>query len=216
MFILHTARDLFESNFGPVQAIPSSPKMTSLSTSKPNQRTSRHVLAISGSLRAKSINSAVLIALQSLAPKDLPVTVYCSLGELPHFNPDLDGATPPATVINLRNAVDAADALLICTPEYAHGLPGAFKNALDWLVSHPPFLNKPVAIINARPGADYAQASLREILSAMNARVVEGASVTLPLTNNTLDADALRRLPAIREHLLAALAAIQADLSSIV
>ena len=137
------------------------------------------------------------------------MTLFRGLVDLPHFNPDLDTATPPAAVVALREAVDSADALLICTPEYAHGVPGTLKNALDWLVSYPPFLNKPVAIINARPGADYAQASLRETLSAMNARLLDNATVTLPLTSNTLDVDTLIRLPAIREALLPSLTALQ-------
>ncbi len=162
---------------------------------------SLHVLALSGSLRTQSINSAVLLAAQSLASANLTVTIYRGLGDLPHFNPDLDTATPPTTVIALREAINASDALLICTPEYAHGIPGTLKNGLDWLVSYAPFSGKFVAIINARPGADYAQASLREILSAMNARVIEKACVTLPLTNNTLDTTALLKLPVIRERL---------------
>src|SRR5882762_1143612 len=94
------------------------------------------VLALSGSLRAKSINTAVLSAVQSLAPAGLGVTLHRGLGDLPHFNPDLDTATPPAAVAAWREAVNAADVLLICTPEYAHGVPGALKNALDWLVSY--------------------------------------------------------------------------------
>ena len=167
------------------------------------------VLALSGSLRATSINTAVLLTAQSLALAGLTVTLCRGLGDLPHFNPDLDNATPPADVVALREAIDFADALLFCTPEYAHGVPGTLKNALDWLVSHIPFLNKPVAIINARPGADYAQASLRETLAAMNARLIEAASVTLPLTSNTLDTEALRQLPAVRERLQLSLTAIR-------
>jgi len=166
------------------------------------------LLAVSGSLRAKSINTAVLQALQALAPADIGVTVFRGLGDLPHFNPDLDVTPPPAAVAAWRGAVDTATAIVICTPEYAHGLPGSLKNALDWLVSHEPFLNKPVAIINARPGADYAQAALRETLSAMNARLLDDASVTLPLTTNALETAALLRLPAVRGQLETALTAI--------
>ena len=169
----------------------------------------RRVLAVSGSLRVKSINTAVLLAAQSLAPAGLEVTLYRGLGGLPHFNPDLDLEPPPAAVAALRQAVATADALLICTPEYAHGVPGVLKNALDWLVSYEPFINKPVAIINARPGATLALASLRETLSAMNARLLNAASVTLPLTGNSLDAAGLLRLPAVRERLLASLEAIR-------
>ena len=166
------------------------------------------VLAISGSLRARSINTAVLLAAQSLAPAGMTVTLSRDLGALPHFNPDLDLEPPPAPVAAWRQAIAGADVLLICTPEYAHGVPGVLKNALDWLVSHEPFIHKPVAIINARPDATHAPASLRETLSVMNARLLEAACVTLPLTGNSLDATGLLRLPAVRERLLASLEAI--------
>jgi NAD(P)H-dependent FMN reductase len=172
----------------------------------------RRVLAVSGSLRAKSINTAVLLAAQALAPADLTLTLWRGLGDLPHFNPDLDTATPPAAVVAWREAVAAADALLLCTPEYAHGVPGVLKNALDWLVSYEPFLNQPVAIINARPGATVALASLRGTLSVMNARLLDDASVTLPLTSNSLDAHALLLLPAVRERLVTSLGALRAAL----
>lgn len=170
-------------------------------------RTPLRLLAVSGSLRAKSVNTAVLEALQALAPAGLTVTVHRGLGDLPHFNPDLDVAPPPAAVAAWRTATDAADALVFCTPEYAHGVPGSLKNALDWLVSHEAFLHKPVAIINARPGATHALASLRETLAVMNARLLDDASVTLPLTTNTLDAGGLLALPAVRAQLSAALTA---------
>jgi chromate reductase, NAD(P)H dehydrogenase (quinone) len=172
------------------------------------------VLAVSGSLRAKSINTAVLLAAQSLAPADMAFTLWRGLGDLPHFNPDLDTATPPAAVAAWREAVTAAGVLLLCTPEYAHGVPGVLKNALDWLVSYEAFLHQPVAIINARPGATVALASLRETLSVMNARLLDEASVTLPLTSNALDADALLRLPDVRAQLTASLAALQAAVAA--
>jgi chromate reductase len=170
----------------------------------------RRILAISGSLRAKSINTAVLQAMQSIAPATLMVTVYPGLGELPHFNPDLDTDSPPTAILMWREAVRAADALLFCTPEYAHGVPGTLKNALDWLVSYEPFLLKPVAIINARPGATFAHASLRETLGVMNARLLDAASVTLPLATNALDAATLLALPVIRIQLEVAVAALAA------
>ena len=170
------------------------------------------ILAISGSLRAKSINTAVLTALQTLAPANVSVTLYAGLGTLPHFNPDLDVEPPPAPVAALRQAVVSADALVLCSPEYAHGVPGVLKNALDWLVSFEGFPNKPVAIINARPGAEFAVASLRETLAVMNARLLDAASVTLPLTSNTPDAAALLKNEAVRASLEKSLTALQAGL----
>jgi Predicted flavoprotein len=95
------------------------------------------ILAISGSLRAKSSSTSLVEAARLLAPPGVTVTVYDGLGSLPHFNPDLDaeGSVPPAEVGQLRTQIGEADALIISTPEYAHGVPGSLKNALDWLVS---------------------------------------------------------------------------------
>jgi len=168
------------------------------------------VLAISGSLRARSVNTAVLLAARALAPAGLAMELFAGLAALPPFNPDLDVEPSPPAVAGWRSAVAAADTLLFCTPEYAHGVPGTLKNALDWLVSFEGFVGKRVAIINARPGGEHAQASLRETLRVMNARLLEPACITLPLTTNAHDVASLLALPAVRarlEHCLAALAA---------
>lgn len=94
------------------------------------------ILAISGSLRARSSNTELLRAAALVANPSWTFDFYDGLGALPHFNPDLDfeGATPPAAVADLRARIAAADALLICSPEYAHGVAGSMKNALDWMV----------------------------------------------------------------------------------
>src|SRR5271165_5402171 len=91
------------------------------------------ILAISGSLRSTSSNTAVLRAARTVAPSGVDIIIYEGLGALPHFNPDLDGNKPPQSVLELRYEVGLADALLISSPEYAHGVPGCLKNALDWL-----------------------------------------------------------------------------------
>src|ERR1700750_2823244 len=91
------------------------------------------VLAVSGSLRAASINSALCRAAARLSPPGMHVDVFCGLGDLPLFNPDLE-TLPPDAVQSFRSAVGHADALFIASPEYAHGISGAMKNALDWLV----------------------------------------------------------------------------------
>ena len=138
------------------------------------------VLALSGSLRAASINSALLRAAARLAPPEMDVTVFSGIGVLPLFNPDLELELPPH-VITLRTEIAAADALLIASPEYAHGITGAIKNTLDWLVSFEPFANKPVAVINTSPRAHHADAALRETLKTMSAVIVEAASICIPL-----------------------------------
>jgi chromate reductase len=148
------------------------------------------VLAISGSLRAASSNGALLDAAARLAPEGASVERYAGLGELPHFNPDLDGEAPPPAVAAWREALRACDAILLSSPEYVHGVPGSLKNALDWIVSSGEISGKPLALINTSRST-FATPQLREILTTMEARFIEGASITLHLWTNRVDADAI-------------------------
>jgi chromate reductase len=171
---------------------------------------SAKILGISGSLRARSSHTEVLRAVAILAPTSVTVTLFDGLGNLPHFNPDLDveGAEPPAPVQAFRAQVAAADALLICSPEYAHGVPGALKNALDWLVSDPHMVFKPIGLLNTSPHSTHAQASLAETLRTMSTVLVPGASVDLPLAGRRLDAAAIAALPEIATPLRSAVQAL--------
>ncbi|HYX24830.1 MAG TPA: NADPH-dependent FMN reductase [Thermoanaerobaculia bacterium] len=162
------------------------------------------ILAISGSLRAVSVNTAVLRAVQALAPEGVEVILYAGLGDLPHFNPDLE-EHEPAAVTDFRVKVRAADGLLISSPEYAHGVPGVLKNALDWLVGGEEFIDKPVALLNAPPPAEYAQASLTETITVMSGRLVPEASIAVPLRGSKLDAAGIAARPEIAAALREAL-----------
>src|SRR5688572_24611826 len=147
------------------------------------------VLAISGSLRRESSNMALLRAAANVAPAGMEFLFYDGLGTLPHFNPDVDGETdvPPESVREWRAAVAAADAVVICSPEYAHGLPGSLKNALDWLVSSGELTDVPVILLNASPaGGRHAQASLAETLTMLSARVLPEASRMEPFLRRKL------------------------------
>lgn len=146
------------------------------------------ILAISGSLRAASLNSAVLRAAARLAPEGAHIRIYQGLGDLPHFNPDLEGHEADS-VLELRRQLKEADGVLIACPEYAHGLPGTFKNALDWVVASGEFVYKPVALVNVFERSTWAPVLLKETLTMMTANVVEPASVTLGLESNKLGED---------------------------
>jgi len=159
------------------------------------------ILAVSGSLRARSSNTALLEAAAKLAPPGVDVALFEGLAGLPPFNPDVDEAGPPSSVLEWRRRVEAAHGLLICSPEYARGVAGVLKNALDWLVSGPEFYGKPVAVINASQRATAADASLRLILTTMSGKLVEAASVTMPLLGRNLDADDIVADPALAEPL---------------
>jgi chromate reductase, NAD(P)H dehydrogenase (quinone) len=168
------------------------------------------LLAISGSLRRASTNTAALEALARLAPEGVKVLVYRELADLPPFNPDddVEDRPKPEPVETLRALVGASDALVIAAPEYAHGLPGALKNALDWLVASETFAGKPVALVNTSPRAFHAQASLREILSTMAARVTPEAFATISLTGKTMTADEILADPASARRLKEAIEAL--------
>ena len=157
----------------------------------PSVKAPTRVLAISGSLRAASINTAVLEVLARLAPDGVNVLVYRDLASLPPFNPDddIEDGPKPEPVDTFRHLVGASDAIVIAAPEYAHGLPGVLKNALDWLVASETFAGKRVVLVNASPRAFHAQASLREILTTMAARFVTEAFATLPLGAKALSVD---------------------------
>jgi chromate reductase, NAD(P)H dehydrogenase (quinone) len=141
-----------------------------------------HILAISGSLRTGASNTTVLQAAALLAPPGVTITLYDGLGALPHFNPDLDspdGDQLPEIVADLRKQIGHADGVLISCPEYAHGIPGSFKNLLDWLVGSTEFPDKPVALLNTSPMSVHAPAQLAEVLTTMNARLIREASITV-------------------------------------
>lgn len=143
------------------------------------------VLGISGSLRKASINSALLRAAKRLAPSDIELIVFGGVGKLPLFNPDLEAAMP-SPVVALHTEIIRADALIFASPEYAHGVTGAIKNTLDWLVGFEPFVGKHVAVLNASPRAHHADSALRETLKTMSAVIVEPASLSIPLLGTKL------------------------------
>jgi NAD(P)H-dependent FMN reductase len=145
----------------------------------------QRLLALSGSLRGASSNTAILQAARHLLPAGVAIEYYEDLGRLPHFNPDLE-EQPPAEVVQLRRRIGEVDGLLISCPEYARGIPGSFKNALDWLVGSDTFPAKPVALINTSPRASAAQAALRLVLTTMSARLIEEASITVDLLSRRL------------------------------
>lgn len=129
------------------------------------------ITALSGSLRAGSTNSALLRDIGTRVPDRVCFDIF-PLGGLPLFNPDLENDVPDAAA-HFRAVILASDALIIASPEYAHGISGVLKNALDWLVSCEGFAGKPVLVLNNAPRAHHAIAALRETLSTMAARLVD-------------------------------------------
>lgn len=152
------------------------------------------VLAISGSLRHASTNSALIRAAAQLAPSGVQVEIYGELGQLPPFDPDLDADPSLVPVAAFRTALKSADAVLLSSPEYAHVVPGVLKNALDWVVGSGELVDKPIALVNASSRATRAWSSLVDTLSVMSARVIREASLAVALKDTDWMRKASRRI----------------------
>jgi len=167
------------------------------------------IASCKGSIASREASAQRAVA--AMAPDTMEFTIYDGLAALPHFNPDLDGDDAPAPVAHLRGLLQATDGVLICTPEYAFGVPGALKNALDWTVSSGEFAGKPVAAISASPGymgGDKAHASLLLTLTAEAARIVDGGTLVIPAVRRKLAADGDVSDPTTARALRSVLAAL--------
>jgi NAD(P)H-dependent FMN reductase len=138
-------------------------------------------LAIPGSLRAASTNAALLRALARNAPAGCGVVLYDGLARLPVFNPDDEGERTPAEAARLIESVSAADGVIVSCPEYAHGVPGGLKNALDWLVSREAAVGKPAMLVHASPRSAHARAALAEIMRTMSFALYDGEPLEIAL-----------------------------------
>ena len=163
------------------------------------------VLAVSGSLRTQSTNTQLLRACALLAPAVVRIHIYDGLGLLPHFNADLDMDDPPSAVAAWRAEIAVADALLIASPEYARGVPGTLKNALDWLAGSSDVVGKPVALLNGSPRATLAQESLAITLRTISATLVAEVAYLAPVLGKSLLADDIARDSELSSVLRAAL-----------
>lgn len=154
------------------------------------------ILAISGSLRAASTNSALVAALARNAPEGCRVTVYDGLGRLPVFNPDEEGERTPREASAFIDAVTHADGIIVSCPEYAHGVPGGLKNALDWLVSRDAAVAKPAMLVHASPRSLFARAALAEIMRTMSFAMYDGGLEIALLGKKQPEVDAILTEPA--------------------
>ncbi len=166
------------------------------------------LLAISGSLREGSYNTALARAAAELAPAGIEIDLYDGLASLPPYDGDTDAAGAPEPVQELRRAIEAADGLLVVTPEYNGSIPGVLKNAIDW-ASRPhreaALWGKTVAVAGASPGAYgalWAQTDLRRVLGVAGARVIEG-ELAVARANEAFDEDGLLVDATLAERLAA-------------
>lgn len=169
----------------------------------------KNIFAISGSLRKGSSNHTVLEFLGSLMPANIVYQLYDGVSKIPAFDPGLDNDNLPAAVADLRKQLSAADAIIICTPEYAFGVPGALKNAIDWMVSSGSFSGKPTALITASTNGEHAHEAMIKILGAVDAKLTEGTTLLVPFIRtkisgegNVSDPETIYKLESLLKSLL--------------
>jgi NAD(P)H-dependent FMN reductase len=157
------------------------------------------ILSISGSLRKDSLNTHFLRAAAHLVEPNVEIIPFEGIGTFPLFNPDLEDSEP-LSVLNFRKRIKEADAVIIASPEYAHGITGVMKNALDWVVGSGEFVNKPTCIINISCRAVLAFESLKEILKTMDAKIIHDASRVIAIPNN-IDTEGILFDPQLSEQI---------------
>ncbi|GLZ78660.1 hypothetical protein Afil01_34670 [Actinorhabdospora filicis] len=171
------------------------------------------IFAVSGSLRPQSTVTALLRAATALAPGDWDIEIYPSLGALPHFDPAIDPDDAPEVVAAFRAKVEEAGAFVVASPEYAAGMPGVLKNALEWLVGSGEVYDKPTAVLTASPspsGAARSRAWIVETLTIMTANLREDAVLGVPMVRSVMDGETVTDAQT-RERLTAMWAALAAD-----
>lgn len=149
----------------------------------------KKVIALSGSTKASSTNLNLIKAIADLTANRFEITICKGLDHLPHFNPDLDNENPPQKIIDFRNALRIADAILICTPEYAMGVPGTLKNAIDWTVSSMEFSKKPTALITASSMGEKGHQSLLDTLKIIEAGITDETQLLISHAQTKISKD---------------------------
>jgi len=147
----------------------------------------KKILAISGSTRSESTNLYLIKAIIHLTNGIFEINLFKDLTKIPHFNPDLDHEKSPQEVIAFRNELKQADGILICTPEYAMGVPGTLKNAIDWTVSSCEFSHKPTALITASSVGEKGHASLVETLKIIEAKITEETQLLISFAKTKIN-----------------------------
>lgn len=139
------------------------------------------ILAISGSARRDSTNTAMLRAMSDVAPSEIEIAIFDGVGGLPVFSPDLEGDALPTAVRDFIDVIAQSDGVIIASPEYVRSIPGGLKNAIDWLVSGEQIVHKPVALLHASHRGDDMLAGLRTILATITDRFAGDIFLRLPL-----------------------------------
>ncbi|MFN8356176.1 MAG: NADPH-dependent FMN reductase [Spirosomataceae bacterium] len=139
----------------------------------------KKIIAIAGSLKSNSSNQVIINTIAQLATGKFDVALYDGLAELPHFNPDLDSLVPPSAVMHMRTAIEQADGVVICTPEYVFSIPSTLKNLIEWCVSTIVFSEKPTALITASASGDKGHEELQLLMQTLGAKLTPDTTILI-------------------------------------
>lgn len=171
---------------------------------------SKHkILAICGSTNPASINKSLIHAIADLTVDYFDLRIFEGIAQIPHFNPDLDNETPPVAVVDFRRRLQEAEGILICTPEYAMGVPGTLKNAIDWIVSSCGFCYKPVALITASTHGLKGHQSLLETLRIIESDITEETQLVISFVKAKVSKNSQITDPETREKVMAVVLALK-------
>lgn len=151
----------------------------------------KKILAIPGSVREHSTHKSFILAMAGLSKESLHIDLYDGIGGLPAFNPDIDEANTPTSVTEFRNKLKAADGIIICTPEYAHGVPGVLKNAIDWTVGSGEFYQKPTLLVTASTDGRFGHQAMLEILRVIAAKRIDELQLLVPFIKTKINSDGI-------------------------
>ncbi|HEY5368165.1 MAG TPA: NADPH-dependent FMN reductase [Hanamia sp.] len=146
----------------------------------------KKILAISGSTRKDSTNHRLLKAIAEISKNNFDVIFYNELSLIPAFNPDEDNENVAKGITRFRNLIRQSDGVIICTPEYAHGVPGSLKNAIDWTVGTGDFSQKPTLLITASTDGKYGHAALVETLRVIEAKNIGELQLLIPFASTKI------------------------------
>jgi chromate reductase, NAD(P)H dehydrogenase (quinone) len=179
----------------------------------------KRIAALCGSTKSTSVNLNLIKAISSLVQDECDVQIFDRISDIPHFNPDLDNENPPEEVTRFRQFLQNSDGILICTPEYAMGVPGTLKNAVDWTVSSCEFSKKPVALITAGSMGEKGHASLLETLRIIEAAVTDETQLVISYAKTKIgdavitDDITLRQVKSLLNAFLSSINQNKADLT---
>lgn len=149
----------------------------------------QNIFAINGSASSHSSNLRIIEALAGLTKDEFQFTIFNELKSLPHFDPELSAGNPPREVVDFRKAIEHADAIIICTPEYVYSIPSGLKNAIEWCIATTVLTDKPAALITAAAGGDKGHEELQLIMKTAMAKFTEETTLLIRGAKGKFDAD---------------------------